>query len=55
MRSILFITGLLLGLAPPYPAVGQQPGNVPRIGVIVVSEPESATEPNVGAFPERVA
>jgi putative ABC transport system substrate-binding protein len=37
-------------LAAPLAAEAQQAGKVPRLGVLVVSEPESPTEPNVGAF-----
>src|SRR5690348_3565590 len=51
-----FLTGVAIGLAPmgapahaqEYKA--QQSGKVPRIGVLVVSEPVSPTDPNVGAF-----
>jgi putative ABC transport system substrate-binding protein len=46
-----FISGITLGLlAAPLVAEAQQVGKVPRIGVVVVPEPESPTEPNVGAF-----
>ena len=37
-------------LAAPLAAHAQQAGKVPRIGVLVVSDPESLTEPQVGAF-----
>ncbi len=37
-------------LAAPLIADAQQPGTVPRVGVIVPVEPESPTEPNLAAF-----
>jgi putative ABC transport system substrate-binding protein len=37
-------------LAAPLTAEGQPVGKVPRLGVLVVSEPVSPTDPNVGAF-----
>ncbi len=44
--------GTLAGglLVAPLAAAAQQPGKVPRIGVIVPVEPESPTEPNLAAF-----
>lgn len=43
------IAGILL-LVASLAARAQPPAQVPRIGVIVPVEPESPTEPNVGAF-----
>jgi putative ABC transport system substrate-binding protein len=46
-----FIGSLALGLlAAPLVAKAQPAGKVPRIGVLVVSEPASPTEPHVTAF-----
>jgi putative ABC transport system substrate-binding protein len=48
-RTFLAGTGAAL-LAAPLAAEAQPAGKVPRIGVLVVSEPVSPTDPNVGAF-----
>jgi putative ABC transport system substrate-binding protein len=46
-----FVTGVAVALfAAPLAAQAQQAGKVARIGVLVVSEQESLTEPNVKAF-----
>jgi putative ABC transport system substrate-binding protein len=44
--------GTLAGslLATPLAAEGQQPGRMPRIGVLLPAEPASPTEPNASAF-----
>ena len=51
MKVTALITLLLLGLLlAPLPSDAQQPGKVPRIGVVVPAEPASPEEPNIAAF-----
>jgi ABC-type uncharacterized transport system substrate-binding protein len=45
-----FVTGLGSMLAAPLSAEAQRAGKMPSIGVLVPVEPESPTEPNIGAF-----
>jgi hypothetical protein len=51
-RSAILVAFVLLVTLVLVPLAGeaQQPGAMPRIGVVVPVEPESPTEPNVGAF-----
>jgi len=49
-----FVNGLGAVLAATYAVDAQQPKGIPRIGVIVPVEPESATEPNARASREAL-
>jgi putative ABC transport system substrate-binding protein len=44
------ITLILSLLGAPLPSDAQQPGKVPRVGVVVPAEPAAPEEPNIAAF-----
>jgi putative ABC transport system substrate-binding protein len=51
MNRRVFVRTCAVGLlAAPLTAEAQQPGKVPRIGVLLPAEPASPTEPNASAF-----
>ena len=51
MKVTALLTLLVLGLLlAPLPSDAQQPGKVPRIGVVVPAERASPEEPNIAAF-----
>ncbi len=51
MNRRTFLCGFILGtLSAPHIAEAEQPGKVPRIGVIVPVEPASPQEQHIGAF-----
>ena len=51
MKVTALLTLLVLGLLlAPLPSDAQQPGKVPRLGVVVPAEPASPEEPNIAAF-----
>jgi putative ABC transport system substrate-binding protein len=49
-RRIALAVVLAMILSMPHAAGAQQPGKVPRIGVLVPVEPDDAKEPNIRAF-----